>query len=167
MKKLLILGLILISPLAYAQTRSNADSVYVVIKSLISPSTTISRTSALDSAAELHAKYLIAGKKSGHYQEDKPQTLSPMRRAEKFGDAGLTVYEVCWAGTPKYGTLPTSDRGAIYYFEISESHWNIMTSAVSQFKEVRFGYSRLETLDWSVCVIIYSVGPSPKLATDK
>ena len=34
-----------------------------------------------------------------------------------------------------------------------------MTRAVSQFTEIRFGYSLIETKEWSACVIIYSTGP--------
>jgi hypothetical protein len=84
-----------------------------------------------------------------------------MSRAEKFGDQGLGIYEVCWAGTPQYGNLPASTKAAIHYFKLSDAHWDIMTRAVSQFTEIRFGYSRIETKDWSVCVIIYSTGPEP------
>jgi len=159
MKKLLIIGIFAISPLAKAQVKT--DSVYTVIRELVAPTTKITRTAKLDSAAAFHANYLIAGKKTGHYEEEYPLTKTPMRRAEKFGDEGLGIYEVCWAGTPKYGGLPASSREAIYYFKISKAHWDIMTSAVSQFTEIRFGYSRIETKDWSVCVIIYSTGPEP------
>jgi hypothetical protein len=84
-----------------------------------------------------------------------------MRRAEKFGDNGLGIYEVCWAGTPRYGNSPKTPREDIEYFRSSDKHWDIMTRAVSQFTEIRFGYSRIETKDWSVCVIIYSTGPEP------
>lgn len=159
MKKLLIIAFIAISPFAKAQVK--IDSVYSVIRGLVNPSTKVTRTAQLDSAAALHAKYLIAGKKTGHYEEEYPLTRTPMKRAEKFGDEGLGIYEVCWAGTPEYGNLPTSVKAAIYYFKSSEKHWDIMTRAVSQYNEIRFGYSRIETKDWSVCVIIYSTGPEP------
>lgn len=159
MKKLIIIALFTFGQLANAQIAN--DSVYSVIRELISPSTKVTRTANLDSAAALHARYLIAGKKTGHYEEDCPQTKTPMRRAEKFGDNGLGIYEVCWAGTPKYGVLPKTTREAVYYFTVSQAHWDIMTKGVSQFTEVRFGYSRIETKDWSVCVIIYSTGPEP------
>ena len=159
MKKLLIIGIFAISPLAKAQVKT--DSVYTVIRELVAPSTKITRSANLDSAAAFHANYLISGKKTGHYEEECPLTKTPMRRAEKFGDEGLGIYEVCWAGTPKYGNLPASVRSAIYYFKLSDKHWDIMTKSVSQFTEIRFGYSRIETKDWSVCVIIYSTGPEP------
>jgi hypothetical protein len=137
------------------------DSVYLVIRELVAPSTRITRTSKLDSAAAFHANYLIAGKKTGHYEEDQPLTKTPMRRAEKFGDGGLGIYEVCWAGATKYNSQPNSVKGAIHYFKFSDKHWDIMTRGVSQFSEIRFGYSRIESKDWSVCVIIYSTGPEP------
>ena len=159
MKKLIIIGLIIVSPLARAQTQ--IDSVYTLVRGLVAPSTKVTRTSKLDSAAALHANYLIAGKKTGHYEEDRPQTRTPMKRAERFGDAGLGIYEVCWAGDPNYTGIPASTKSAIYYFKLSDKHWDIMTRGVSQFTEVRFGYSRIETKDWSVCVIIYSTGPEP------
>lgn len=159
MKKLIIIGLIIVSPLARAQTQ--IDSVYTLVRGLIASSTKVTRTSKLDSAAALHANYLIAGKKTGHYEEDRPQTKTPMKRAERFGDAGLGIYEVCWAGDPNYTGIPASTKSAIYYFKLSDKHWDIMTRGVSQFTEVRFGYSRIETKDWSVCVIIYSTGPEP------
>lgn len=159
MKKLIIIGLIIVSPLAQAQTQ--IDSVYTLVRGLVAPSTKVTRTSKLDSAAALHANYLIAGKKTGHYEEDRPQTRTPMKRAERFGDAGLGIYEVCWAGDPNYTGIPASTKSAIYYFKLSDKHWDIMTRGVSQFTEVRFGYSRIETKDWSVCVIIYSTGPEP------
>lgn len=159
MKKLIILIFIVTSSIANAQIQR--DSVYTVVRGLISPTTKVTRTSALDSAAALHAQYLVLNKKSGHYEEDRPQTKTPMRRAEKFGDDGLGIYEVCWAGTPAYENLPNTTSEAIYYFKLSQSHWDIMTRGVSQFTEVRFGYSRIETKDWSVCVIIYSTGPEP------
>jgi hypothetical protein len=159
MKKLIIIGIFALSPLAKAQVKT--DSVYTVIRELVAPTTNVTRTAKLDSAAAFHANYLIAGKKTGHYEEDRPSTKTPMRRAEKFGDQGLGIYEVCWAGTPRYGNLPASTKDAIYYFKLSDAHWDIMTQAVSQFTEIRFGYSRIETKDWSVCVIIYSTGPEP------
>lgn len=145
----------------YTNRDIKIDSVYFVIRELVAPSTKITRTSKLDSAAAFHANYLIAGKKTGHYEEDQPLTKTPMRRAEKFGDEGLGIYEVCWAGTTKYSSQPKSVREAIHYFKISDKHWDIMTRAVSQFSEIRFGYSRIESKDWSVCVIIYSTGPEP------
>ena len=159
MKKLIIIGLFALSPLAKAQVKT--DSVYTVIRELVAPNTKVTRTAKLDSAAILHANYLIAGKETGHYEEDRPLTRTPMKRAEKFGDQGLGIYEVCWAGDPAYGNLPASTKAAIHYFKLSAKHWDIMTRAVSQFTEIRFGYSRIETKDWSVCVIIYSTGPEP------
>lgn len=159
MKKLIIIGIFALSPLAKAQVKT--DSVYTVIRELVSPNTKVTRTSKLDSAAVLHAKYLIASKKTGHYEEDRPQTRTPMKRSEMFGDRGLGIYEVCWAGDPNYSSIPASTKSAIYYFKLSDKHWDIMTRGVSQFTEVRFGYSRIETKDWSVCVIIYSTGPEP------
>jgi hypothetical protein len=159
MKKLIIIGILALSPLAKAQVKT--DSVYTVIRELVAPNTKVTRTAKLDSAAAFHANYLIAGKKTGHYEEDRPSTRTPMSRAEKFGDQGLGIYEVCWAGTPQYGNLPASTKAAIHYFKLSDAHWDIMTRAVSQFTEIRFGYSRIETKDWSVCVIIYSTGPEP------
>jgi hypothetical protein len=159
MKKLIIIGLFAISPFANAQVKT--DSVYTIIRGLVKPSTKVTRTANLDSAATLHAKYLIAKHGTGHYEEDRPLTKTPMKRAEKFGDRGLGIYEVCWAGDPAYPGIPASTKAAIYYFKSSEKHWDIMTQAVSQFTEIRFGYSRIETKDWSVCVIIYSTGPEP------
>jgi hypothetical protein len=157
MKKLLIIGIFAVSPLAKAQVKT--DSVYTVIRELVAPTTKVIRTAALDSAATFHARYLIAGKTVGHYQDGLPLTKTPMLRAQTFGDDGLRIYEVCWAGTPKYGTLPKTHREAIEYFKTSDKHWDIMTRAVSQFTEIRFGYSRIETSDWSVCVIVYSTDP--------
>jgi hypothetical protein len=159
MKQLIIIIFFAISPIVNAQIK--VDSVYTVIRELVAPSTKVTRTPNLDSAAAFHARYLIADKKTGHYQEDCPLTKTPMRRAEKFGDNGLSIYEVCWAGTPKYGNSPKTPREGIEYFRTSDKHWDIMTRVVSQFTEIRFGYSRIETKDWSVCVIIYSTGPEP------
>jgi len=160
MKNLLIIIIFAISSLAKAQVKT--DSVYTVIRELVAPTTKITRTAKLNSAAEFHAKYLIAGKKIGHYEEDCPSTKTPMNRAEKFGDKGLVMGEVCWAGDPIYPGIPSSTKAAIYYFKTSDKHWDIMTNFVSQFTEIRFGYSRIETKDWSVCVIIYSAGPEDK-----
>ncbi len=158
---ILILVFINVSSFAHAKAQVKTDSVYTVIRELVAPTTKITRTAKLNSAAAFHANYLIAGKKIGHYEEECPLTKTPMRRAEKFGDKGLGIYEVCWAGAPNYGNLSASVRSAIYYFKTSDKHWYIMTNAVSQFTEIRFGYSRIETKDWSVCVIIYSTGPEP------
>lgn len=157
MKNLIIIAAFIISPIINAQVK--VDPAYAVIKELVSPSTKVTRTVSLDSAAAFHARYLIAGKTIGHYQEGQPLTKTPMKRAERFGDMGLGIYEVCWAGDPTYPGIPTSTKAAIYYFKRSDKHWDIMTRAVSQFTEIRFGYSRIETKDWSVCVIIYSTGP--------
>ncbi len=159
---ILILVFINVSSFAHAKAQVKTDSVYTVIRELVAPTTKITRTAKLNSAAEFHAKYLIAGKKIGHYEEECPLTKTPMRRAEKFGDQGLGIYEVCWAGDPIYPAIPTSTKAAIYYFKTSDKHWDIMTRAVSQYTEIRFGYSRIETKDWSVCVIIYSAGPEDK-----
>ena len=158
MKNLLIIGIFAISSLANAQVKT--DSVYTLIRELVAPTTKITRTAKLNSAAEFHAKYLIAGKKIGHYEEDS-LTRKPINRAKKFGDKGLVIGEVCWAGDPIYPGTPSSTKAAIYYFKTSDKHWDIMTNFVSQFTEIRFGYSRIETKDWSVCVIIYSAGPEP------
>ncbi len=142
-----------------AAAKTNNDSVYNIIRQLISPSTKLTRTSKLDSASAFHANYLIETKKVSHYEYDRPQTQTPMKRAQKFGDSGMGIYEVCWGGTPKYEKIPKTQREAIHYFKNSDKHWDIMTRAVSQFTEIRFGYCRIETEDWSVCVIIYSTGP--------
>lgn len=158
MKKLLIIGIFAISHIVNAQIK--VDSAYAVIRELVAGSTKVTRTPNLDSAAAFHATYLIAGKKTSHYEEEWPLTKTPMCRAKKFGDNGLgTIYEVCWAGTPKHNNSIKTTREAIEYFRASDKHWDIMTRAVSQFTEIRFGYSRIETKDWSVCVIIYSTGP--------
>jgi uncharacterized protein YkwD len=159
---ILILVCINVSSFAHAKAQVKTDSVYTVIRELVAPTTKITRTAKLNSAAEFHAKYLIAGKKIGHYEEDCPSTKTPMNRAEKFGDKGLVMGEVCWAGDPIYPGIPSSTKAAIYYFKTSDKHWDIMTNFVSQFTEIRFGYSRIETKDWSVCVIIYSAGPEDK-----
>ena len=158
MKNLLIIGIFAISSLANAQVKT--DSVYTLIRELVAPTTKITRTAKLNSAAKFHAKYLIAGKKIVHVEEECPLTRTPMNRAKKFGDKGLGIGEVCWAGDPIYPGTPSSTKAAIYYFKTSDKHWDIMTRAVSQYTEIRFGYSRIETKDWSVCVIIYSVGQS-------
>ncbi len=157
MKNIIFLIIIALSQSTFSNVIN--DSVYTIIRGLVKPNTKVTRTAQLDSAATLHAKYLIAGKNTGHYEEEYPLTRTPMKRAEKFGDEGLGIYEVCWAGTPEYGNLPSSVKAAIYHFKISEKHWDIMTRVVSQYTEIRFGYSRIETKDWSVCVIIYSTGP--------
>ena len=159
MKKLLIIGIFAISSLAKAQVKT--DSVYTIIRGLVNPATSVTRTANLDSAAALHANYLITNHKTGHYEEDRPLTKTPMKRAERFNDQGLGIYEVCWAGDPTYPGIPASTKAAIHYFKLSDKHWDIMTNSVSQFTEIRFGYSRIETKDWSVCVIIYSTGPEP------
>lgn len=153
-KNIIFLIIIALSQSTFSNVKN--DSVYTIIRGLVKSTTKVIRTAKLDSAA-FHAKYLIAGKKTGHYEEEYPLTRTPMKRAEKFGDEGLGIYEVCWAGTPGY--LPSSVKADIYYFKTSDKHWYIMTSAVSEFTEIRFGYSRIETKDWSVCVIIYSTGP--------
>ena len=155
-KKLLIIAIFAFGFIAPAQ--KNNDSVYTVIRQLISSSTKLTRTSRLDSAAAFHANYLITGKKICHYEDDRPLTRTPMKRAKKFGDMGQGIYEVCWAGTPKYENIPKTTREAIHYFKISDKHWDIMTRAMSQYDQVRFGYSRIETEGWSVCVIIFSTG---------
>jgi len=159
MKRLIILGALLISISANAQVAK--DSVYLLIRSLISPATNVVRTANLDSAAAFHARYLISNKTSGHLEPDSPTTYTPMRRAEKFGDWGIGVYEVCWTGNPDYN-LPTSIKGSIDLFKISEKHWYIMTEGVSDQSKVRFGYSFIQGKDWVACVIIYSVGPQVK-----
>ena len=159
---ILILVCINVSSFAHAKAQVKTDSVYTVIRELVAPTTKITRTAKLNSAAEFHAKYLIAGKKIGHYEEDCPSTKTPMNRAKKFGDKGLGIGEVCWAGDPIYPGTPSSTKAAIYYFKTSDKHWDIMTNFVSQFTEIRFGYSRIETKDWSVCVIIYSAGLEDK-----
>ena len=159
---ILILICINVSSFAHAKAQVKTDSVYTVIRELVAPTTKITRTAKLNSAAAFHANYLIAGKKIGHYEDDCPLTRTPMNRAKKFGDKGLGMGEVCWAGDPIYPGTPSSTKAAIYYFKTSDKHWDIMTNFVSQFTEIRFGYSRIETKDWSVCVIIYSVGPEDK-----
>jgi len=159
MKRLIILGALLISISANAQVAK--DSVYLLIRSLISPATNVVRTANLDSAAAFHARYLISNKTSGHLEPDSPTTYTPMRRAEKFGDWGMGVYEVCWTGMPGYN-MPTSIKGSIDLFKISEKHWYIMTTAMSNRTDVRFGYSFIQGKDWVACVIIYSCGPQVK-----
>ena len=157
MKNIIFLIIITLSQSTFAIEKN--DSVYTIIKSLVKPTTKVTRTAKLDSAAALHANYLIAKHGTGHYEEDRPLTKTPMKRAEKYGDHGLGIYEVCWAGDSNYFGIPFSTKAAIYYFKNSEKHWDIMTRAVSQFTEIRFGYSLIETKEWSACVIIYSTGP--------
>lgn len=159
MKRLIILGAILITISARAQ-----DSVSILIKRLVDPRVLITRTSELDSAAAFHANYLVANRAAGHIEE-APNPKTPMRRAEKFGDWGQAVYEVCWVSEkihPKFYAHPTSTEKKIEFFKESQAHWNTMTIEMSQHKEVRFGYSFIEGLDWVACVIIYSVGPQAK-----
>ena len=135
------------------------DDVFKEIRSLINPKVHVKRTRNLDAAAKFHAEYLILHAAIGHLQIDSPNTKTPMRRAEKFGDFGMGVYEVCWAGTNKYNNLPKTAKEAIEYFKISEKHWDIMTRAMSERDSVRFGYSLVNNNNWCACVIIYSTGP--------
>lgn len=157
MKNIIFFILIILSQSTFSIVKN--DSVYTIIRSLVKPSTRVIRTAKLDSAAALHAKYLIAKHGTGHYEEDRPLTKTPMKRAEKYGDNGLGIYEVCWAGNPNYFRSSISTKAAIDYFKRSEKHWDIMTRGVSQFTEIRFGYSLIETKEWCACVIIYSTGP--------
>ena len=103
----------------------------------------------------LHARYLVNHHKTGHLEEDQAHLKTPMKRAEHFGDTGMGVYEVCWAG-------PSNDKksieASIYYFKTSPMHWYIMTEALSRFDKVRFGFAKLLSNSWNTCVIIYSVG---------
>lgn len=136
------------------------DSVYTIIRELVNNKTKVTRTKALDAAAEWHCQYLIANKQTGHTEEDLPTLKTPMLRAISYGDRGNSFYEVCWAGTPRQ--IERTLREGIFYFNTSEKHWEIMTTKVSAYNEKRFGYSRLHTPEWDACVIIYSTGPESK-----
>ena len=156
-KNIIFLIIIALSQSTFSNVKN--DSVYTIIRDLVKPTTKVIRTVKLDSAAAFHSKYLVAKHGTGHDEEDRPLTKTPMKRAEKFGDNGLGIYEVCWAGNPNYFRSSVSTKAAIDYFKRSEKHWDIMTRGVSQFSEIRFGYSLIETKEWSACVIIYSTGP--------
>jgi hypothetical protein len=158
---LLIVFYMSFSHIALSQVQK--DSVFFIIRNLINSKVHVTRTQNLDAAAKFHAEYLVLHKASGHLQVDSPNTKTPMRRAEKFGDYGLGVYEVCWSGTMKYKNLPNTPKDAIMYFKISDKHWDIMTRAMSERDTVRFGYSLTMDKDWAACVIIYSTGPQVKL----
>ena len=159
--QLVILFICSISTIANSQNVDNA--VFKEIRNLINPKVHVKRTPNLDAAAKFHAEYLILHATTGHLQIDSPNTKTPMRRAEKFGDFGMGVYEVCWAGTNKYNNLPKTAKEAIEYFKISEKHWDIMTRSMSERDSVRFGYSLINNNKWCACVIIYSTGPQVKL----
>ena len=159
MRQLFLISILILN--YYVNAQYYKDSVFHLIKSLVNSNTSVVRTKNLDSAAALHANYLIANKTSGHFEPEYKSTNRPMQRAEKFGDWGMGIYEVCWSGIPSNLT-PNTIEGSINLFKNSEKHWYIMTKAVSNHTMIRFGYSFIQTQDWVACVIIYSTGPQVK-----
>lgn len=159
MKRILVFMFLILNYCVLAQHPK--DSVFYLLKALINPTVIVNRTPNLDSAAAYHAKYLISKSTSGHFEPEFPATYSPMKRAEKFGDWGMGVYEVCWSGMPG-NQIPNSVMGSIQLFKTSEKHWHIMTEAMSNRTVVRFGYSFIRSPNWVACVIIYSTGPEIK-----
>lgn len=151
MKAVIFVIFALISSATAAQPK--VDSVTFYLRELI-PNKLVTRTSALDEAAEIHAKYLIANKKACHLQLENPNHYSARNRAEAAGDTGGYggYSEVLWAGEPY---LSESVKESIYYFKGSPMHWSIITKSTQVSANVKFGYCRITTPEWDVCVIVF------------
>lgn len=127
------------------------DSVAYYMQELL-PNRKVIRYPALDRAAKLHAEYMVTKKKTCHLQVENPNYYSVRDRANAVGDKSDFGYsEVVWGGKP---FLDKSIKESIYYFQGSSAHWNIIIQKSHPILNVKFGYARLTTSDYDVCVIV-------------
>lgn len=130
---------------------AQVDSVTYYMQQLM-PNRKVVRFAPLNKAAMIHAKYMIAHKKTCHLQDENPNHHSVRERTASAGDKSDFGYrEVVWGGEPYLGS---SIKESIYYFQGSTNHWEILTDQAGPQLNIKFGYARITTSRYDVCVIV-------------
>ena len=117
------------------------------------PGSTLTRSAAMDRAAECQARYMLRTKTATHSQPAGSGLEQPKNRVMKQGISPKATVEVAWFSTAGYyspGVNPAVDA-----FKRSELHWKIMTGWPT-FHNWLYGYARISDGVNEVCVIVYA-----------